>query len=226
MWEIRINFESFAGLQRKIPNPPHAGGIVPVRLYLSHAAMKKPHALGHHLPLKIPSSFTPNRVNSHLVAHLRAEHGRPLHSLASREKPPNRVKQNTLLFTAHSFPIPGSSENPCASPLLGDYEAERVSFRWHPHETKRSKEASCDGRLVLDKWRRFDGITGWMGAFETAKATWLMQPSNKQSVLWLRSTLIMTHFTVLWAAVMGQTCDDLDCISTAVFSGLPIGQMQ
>ncbi len=31
-----------------------------------------------------------------------------------------------------------------------------------------------------------------MEAFETAKLKWLMQPTNKQSIPWLRSTFIMT----------------------------------
>lgn len=49
------------------------GGNFPVGLYLSHTAMKRPHALRHQPALKLPSSFTSIRVNS--VILLRAERG-------------------------------------------------------------------------------------------------------------------------------------------------------
>lgn len=81
--------------QNSVPNPPHAGGIVPVGLYLSHAAMRRPHALGHRLALKIPSSFPPDRVKSDFFFFLddcmliEADH---VPFISFQKKTPNCVK--------------------------------------------------------------------------------------------------------------------------------------
>lgn len=86
------------------------GGTFPVRLYLSHAAMKRPFALGHPLTLKNPSSFTQIRVNSLILLHnCVLNMADPVLFISLQRK---ATKQNSLCFKTHSFPLAGQRRKP------------------------------------------------------------------------------------------------------------------